>query len=170
MISWPEAETSHAEDHLMLIDVLALLIGIVAGLRAMTPLAVLSCAAHLGWLPLKGTPLAFMGYAVTAWILVLGALGELVNDKSPKTPSRLIPMQFGTRLATGAWAGAALTATAGSVWPGLVVGAIGAAVGTGVGHRARFLLARALRNDLTAALMEDAVAIAAALLIVFALA
>jgi uncharacterized membrane protein len=152
----------------MWIDVLALLIGMISGLRAMTPLAVLSCAARMGWLPLQGTPLAFMGYVLTPWILVLAALGELVNDKLPRTPSRMIPMQFGTRLLTGAWAGATLTLTHGTLWPGVIVGAIGAAIGTWGGHRARRALARAFRNDVPAALLEDAVAIAAAVLIVLA--
>jgi uncharacterized membrane protein len=152
----------------MLILVLALMIGIIAGLRAMTPLAVLSCAARMGWLPLQGTPLAFMGYAVTPWILVLGALGELTNDKLPRTPSRMVPIQFGTRLVTGAWAGATLTAAHGTLWPGLVVGAIGAAIGTWAGHRVRRALAKAFHNDVPAALVEDAVAIAGAVLIVLA--
>lgn len=152
----------------MLIDVLALLIGLIAGLRAMTPLAVLSCAARMGWLPLQGTPLAFMGYAFTPWILTLGALGELVNDKLPKTPSRMIPVQFGTRLVTGAWAGATLTAAHGTLWSGLVIGAIGAAFGTWGGHRARRALAAAFHNDVIAALLEDAVAIAGAVMIVLA--
>ncbi len=152
----------------MWIDVLALLIGMISGLRAMTPLAVLSCAARMGWLPLQGTPLAFMGYALTPWILVLAALGELVNDKLPRTPSRMIPMQFGTRLLTGAWAGATLTASHGTLWPGLIIGAIGAALGTWGGHRARRALASAFGNDVPAALLEDAVAIASAVMIALA--
>ena len=45
--------------------VLAFLIGVVAGLRAMTAPAAVSWAARLGWLNLAGTPLAFMGAAVT---------------------------------------------------------------------------------------------------------
>ena len=99
---------------------------------------------------------------------LLAALGELVNDKLLRTPSRMIPMQFGTRLVTGAWAGAMLTAAHGSLWPGLIIGAVGAALGTWSGHRARRALARAFRNDVTAALLEDAVAIAGAVLIVLA--
>ncbi|HET8898722.1 MAG TPA: DUF4126 family protein [Rhodanobacteraceae bacterium] len=152
----------------MMIDMLALLIGVIAGLRAMTPVAVLSCAARMGWLPLQGTPLAFMGYAVTPWLLVLAALGELVNDKLPRTPSRMIPMQFGTRLVTGAWAGATLTATHGALWPGLIIGALGAGLGTWSGHRARRALALAFHNDLPAALLEDVVAIVGAVMIVLA--
>ena len=48
--------------------VLAFLIGLVAGLRAMTAPAAVSWAARLGWLNLQGTPLAFLGAAVTPWI------------------------------------------------------------------------------------------------------
>ena len=40
--------------------VLALGIGIVAGLRSLTAPAVVAWAAHLGWLNLHGTSLAFM--------------------------------------------------------------------------------------------------------------
>ena len=43
----------------MSIYVLAFLIGVVAGLRAMTAPAAVSWAARLGWLNLQGTPLAF---------------------------------------------------------------------------------------------------------------
>jgi uncharacterized membrane protein len=42
---------------------LALLIGVVAGLRTFAAPAATSWAAHLGWLQLGATPLAFMGYA-----------------------------------------------------------------------------------------------------------
>ncbi len=40
---------------------IALLIGVVAGLRAMTAPAAVSWAAALGLLKLQGTPLAFLG-------------------------------------------------------------------------------------------------------------
>ena len=49
--------------------VLALLIGIVAGLRSIMPLAAVSWAARLGWLHLENTPLAFLGFAATPYIL-----------------------------------------------------------------------------------------------------
>jgi len=42
--------------------VLALLIGMVAGLRSMTAPAVVSWAARLGWLHLENTRLAFLGF------------------------------------------------------------------------------------------------------------
>ncbi|HEX9003873.1 MAG TPA: DUF4126 domain-containing protein, partial [Blastocatellia bacterium] len=65
----------------MSVYLLALLIGIVAGLRAMTAPALVSWAAYLGWINLNGTWLAFLGNAWTHWILTLLALGELVTDQ-----------------------------------------------------------------------------------------
>ena len=67
--------------------VLAFLIGIAAGLRSMTAPAAISWAARLSWLNLAQTPLAFLGYAATPFILTILALGELVIDKLPRTPS-----------------------------------------------------------------------------------
>ncbi|HSX73152.1 MAG TPA: DUF4126 domain-containing protein, partial [Shinella sp.] len=49
----------------------ALLIGIVAGLRAMTAPAAVSWAAYLGWIDLTQSALAFMGYSWTPWIFSL---------------------------------------------------------------------------------------------------
>jgi uncharacterized membrane protein len=95
----------------------------------MIGLAVVSWAAHFGILPLGHTWLAFLGYALTPYILTLLAIGELVNDKLPKTPSRLIPPQFITRIVTSA--------------------------GTFGGAKARSFLARNIGCDLPAALLED---------------
>ena len=49
----------------MLIYLLALLIGVVAGLRAVTAPAAVSWAAALGWIPLADSWAAFMGYRFT---------------------------------------------------------------------------------------------------------
>jgi len=152
----------------MTVYVLCLLIGIVAGLRALTAPAAVSWAAWAGWLSLQATPLAFMGFAATPWILTLMALGELVTDQLPKTPSRKVPMQFGARLVTGALSGACIGAASQALVPGLVLGAIGAAIGTYGGAAARAALARAFGRDLPAALLEDVVAIGGAFLIVLA--
>ena len=78
----------------MFIFINAFLIGIASGLRALIGLAAVSWAARFGILPLGHTWLASLGYAFTSYILTLMAIGELVNDKLPKTPSRLIPPQF----------------------------------------------------------------------------
>ncbi|MFC4311518.1 DUF4126 domain-containing protein [Steroidobacter flavus] len=148
---------------------LALLIGIVAGLRAMTAPAGIAFAAHYGLLNLSGTFLAFLGYRWTPWIFLVLALGELITDQLPTTPSREVPVQFGTRILMGALTGGAIGVAAGSLWVGAIVGIIGAIIGTLGGAAARGKLAAAFGKDRPAALIEDAVAIGGAILIVLAL-
>src|ERR1700753_3526053 len=89
---------------------LAFGIGIVAGLRSMPAPAAASGAARLGWIHLGGSHLAFMGSLVAVWTLSILALGELVNDKLPNTPSRTAPGPLAGRLVMGALAAATLTA------------------------------------------------------------
>ena len=151
----------------MVVYLFALLIGVVAGLRAMTAPAVVSWAACCGWLQLDGTWLAFLGYRWTPWILTLLALGELVTDQLPSTPARTVPMSFATRIVSGALTGAALGLAVGVPWiSALVAGAIGAIIGTLGRRAARARLAAAFGRDRPAALVEDVVAIGAAVLIV----
>lgn len=57
---------------------LALGIGVVAGLRSMTAPAIVAWAAHLGWINLAGSHLAFMGSTWAVGIFTLGALAEFV--------------------------------------------------------------------------------------------
>lgn len=144
----------------------AFLIGVVAGLRTFTAPAAVSWAAYLGWLPLDGTPLALLGHPVTAYVFTALALLEFVGDQLPSTPSRTVPTQFSARLVTGAFSGAAIGLAGGSWLTGLVAGVIGAVVGTLGGHEVRRRLALAFGRDLPAALIEDAVAVLGALLIV----
>jgi uncharacterized membrane protein len=153
------------EDYMVL--VLAFLIGVIAGLRAMMAPAVVSWCAGVGSLRLDGTPLHFLSLPVTRWILGIAALGELVNDKLPKTASRKVPPQFIARIVTGALAGAALGASRGLLLGGLVAGAFGAVAGTLGGAEFRARLARAIGGkDLPIALLEDAIALVGGILIV----
>ena len=147
--------------------VLPLLIGVVAGLRAMTAPAAVSWAARLGWLE-PPTGLAFLGYAWTPWIFTALALAELVTDQLPTTPSRTVPIQFGTRVLVGALCGAAIGGSGGALVMGLIAGVLGAIVGTLGGRLGRARLAAALGSDRPAALIEEAIAIGGALLIVLA--
>jgi uncharacterized membrane protein len=145
----------------------AFLIGAVAGLRSMTAPAAVSWAARLGRLPLENTWLAFLGFAATPYILSLLAIGELIADKLPKTPSRKTPVPFLVRIVSGALCGAALGTTGDSLPGGLLAGALGAVAGTLGGYEFRARLVRAIGgNDLPVALLEDAIAIGAAILIV----
>ena len=148
--------------------VLALLIGIVAGLRTMTAPAAAAFAARFTAHGVSATPLAFMGYVFTPWIFAVLAAGELVADQLPSTPSRKVPVQFGARLVSGGLSGATLGAAGGALLPGLVAGAIGAVIGTFGGAALRAKLAEIFAKDRPAALIEDAIALVAAVLIVLA--
>lgn len=147
--------------------VLAFLVGVIAGLRSMTAPAAASWAARLGWLHLENTGLAFLGYAATPYILTVLAGGELINDKLPKTPSRKAPVPFIARIVMGALCGAALAAADGGLIAGLLAGVLGAIVGTLGGYEFRVRLVNAIGGkDLPIALLEDAIAIGGAALIV----
>lgn len=147
----------------------AVLIGVIAGLRAMTAPAAVSWAAYLGWLNLGDSWLAFLGYAFTPWIISILAIGELITDQLPSTPSRKVPVQFGTRILTGAVSGAAIGIGGGMLVAGLIAGAIGAVIGTYGGAYVRGALATRFGQDRPAALIEDVVAIVGAYLIVVSL-
>ena len=138
---------------------LSVLIGVVAGLRAMTAPTLASWAAHAGVLPVAGTWLGFMASPWAVGVFTLLALAELVTDLLPSTPSRTVPMQLGGRLVTGALAGATVGAGAGLIIIGSLSGLCGALLGTYGGALARGWLARTFHSDPPAALSEDVVAI-----------
>jgi uncharacterized membrane protein len=154
---------------LIMTALLALLLGVVAGLRTMTPPAMLAWAAHLGWLDLENTGLAFLASIWSRGILTVAAVGELVADQLPSTPSRTVPVQFGARLVSGGFCGAAIGLGRGAPIVGAVAGVVGAIIGTLGGRYGRARLAATFRRDPPAAFLEDAVAIGAAMLIGLAL-
>lgn len=153
----------------MSIYLAALLIGIVAGLRAMTAPAAVAWGAALGWLPgISGSWAAFMGYRFTPWIFSILALVEFVTDQLPSTPSRKVPQQFGARVISGAFCGAVIGAAGGATISCAGAGVIGAFLGTMGGAEARGRLAAMFGNDRPAAVIEDAVAIVLGLVAVSA--
>jgi uncharacterized membrane protein len=135
----------------------------------MSALTAVSFAVRTGRLDVSGTWLAFMGYWWMPWVILLIAIGELIADKLPSTPSRKEPVGFGARLVSGAVSGAVVAAGSGSMIGGLSAGVAGAVVGTLAGHALRSRLARTLGRDRPAALIEDAVAYAGAALVVLVL-
>jgi uncharacterized membrane protein len=151
----------------MSIYVFAFLIGVIAGLRSLTAPAVVSWAARLGWLHVENSWLAFLGFAATPYILSVLAIGELIADKLPNTPSRKAPPGFIARIVTGGISGAAIGAGSDSWAFGLVLGIIGAIAGTLGGYELRAQLVKATGGkDLPIALLEDVIAIGGAFLIV----
>jgi uncharacterized membrane protein len=145
----------------------AVLIGIVAGLRAMTAPAIVSLAAAYGFLGTVWGWVSFMEKPWVAWIFAVLALGELVTDQLPSTPSRKVPIQFAARILMGGLAGATIGASTVSLLYGLGAGVVGAVIGTLGGAAARGALARAFGNDHPAAFLEDAVAIGLGVAAVF---
>lgn len=84
------------------------LIGLVAGQRGMTPLAVVATATRSGALepelPLQGllrNPLIAAGTAAMA-------AAEMAGDKMKSAPDRIVPIGLAVRSVTAAYAGAAL--------------------------------------------------------------
>ena len=153
----------------MSISLAALLMGVVAGMRAMTAPAAVSWAAALGWIPVATTPLAFLAHRITPWVFTLLALGEFVTDQLPTTPSRTVPLQFGTRLVSGGLAGAAIGVSGGGLVGGAIAGVVGAVLGTLGGRWLRGQLAASFGSDRPAAFLEDALAVGLALLSVMLL-
>jgi len=145
------------------IYVLAIIIGVVAGLRSMLAPAVVSWGVRLGALQVTGTWLVFLGKLWVVWLFTVLAVGELIVDQLPTTPARTMPVPFTARLASGALTGAAIGADRGNWVAGAGAGAVGAAIGTLAGRAARARLAAAFGRDRPAAFIEDAVAIVVAL-------
>ena len=145
---------------------LALAIGIVAGLRSLTAPAVVAWGAHLGWLNLQGSPLAFMGSTTAVAILSVLAIGELVADKLPMVPKRTAPAPLLARVVTGGLCGACLCAAAGkSLLAGTLLGGIGGIVGAFLGYGTRRRLDLHIK-DFIIAVCEDLLAVGLALFLV----
>jgi uncharacterized membrane protein len=148
---------------------MALLIGVVAGLRSLTAPAVVAWATAFTWFNLDHTWASWMGSKITIIVLTILAVGELVNDKLPKTPPRTAPPVFAVRIISGAFAGAVIGTVWGYKWGGLGAGIVGAVLGTLGGYQARArLVATTGGKDLPIALLEDAVAIGGGFAIVYA--
>jgi uncharacterized membrane protein len=144
----------------------AFLIGVVAGLRSLTAPAVVSWAVRLGWLHPDSSMLSFLGHAATLCTFSVLAIVELITDQLPKTPSRKAPPGFIARIVTGTLCGTVFGSAGGALPAGAIAGLAGAVAGTLGGYEARVRLARALGKDLPAALIEDAIAIGGAFLLV----
>jgi uncharacterized membrane protein len=147
------------------IYLLALLTGVIAGLRTVTAPTMISWAAYLGRLNLAGTWLSILGSIWSAVMRTGFALVEFVTDQLPATPSRTVPVQFGARLASAALCGAALGLAYDRLIGSILAGLIGAVIGTLGGRAARGKLASAFGRDMPAAFLEDALAIVGATLI-----
>lgn len=151
-----------------LVLLLALLIGVVAGLRTFTAPAVLAWAAFLQWINLSGTWASWVGHWATVAVLTILAVIELVSDQMESMPSRKTALPFLARLASGAFAGAVLGTAWGYTWSSLGAGMIGAVIGTIGGYEARTRLVAANGGrDRPVALGEDLLAVAGGVAIAY---
>jgi uncharacterized membrane protein len=137
------------------------ILGMMTGLRSMTPIAVVCWFAYLGHLPVEGTWAGWAGRLVTVVIVTLLALGELVTDKLPKTPSRTNPGPLAARLVFGGLVGAIVaTGAMGPPFAGVFLGAIGALLGAFGGYLVRkYLVQWTGCADWNIAVIEDALAV-----------
>jgi len=140
-----------------LIVALALGIGFFSGLRAFTPIALVSWLAIWGWMPLAGSPFWFIGTTTFAIAISILALIELVGDKLPKTSARTQLLPLVARMVTGGVSAAGLCFSAGRPWLlGLCLGASGSVLGAFSGYYVRHAIVSRLRiRDFLIALLED---------------
>jgi uncharacterized membrane protein len=152
----------------VVVIVLAVLVGVIAGLRALTAPAVVAWGAFLGWIDVDGKWSQWVAHPITVTVLTVFLLVEFVTDQLPKTPSRKATPQFTTRLITGAFAGAVIGSVSHHTFIGLGAGIIGAVLGTLAGAEARGRLVAANGGkDRPVAIGEDIVAVGGGFLVAF---
>jgi len=139
----------------------SILMGFVAGMRSMTPIAVISWAARYRP-PSSHTaaPSMLSSPAVSRVTLALAA-AELLGDKMRSAPDRIIVPGMLARVVTGAVAGAAVAPR-----QDRPLGAVlGATVAVGAAYLTFQLRKRAIRRNgqTSTGLIEDALAVSAAL-------
>jgi len=129
-----------------IVYVRAATLGFVTGLRSMTSFALLSWLQADDNSASQGSLETFLDYPAVRIITGLLALGELVGDKLPTTPSRLSPGPLIVRLVIGALAGMSICHQARrSLILGALFGAAGAGTGSFAGYYGRTTLAKATK-------------------------
>jgi uncharacterized membrane protein len=145
---------------------MVLLLGVVTGMRCMTAIAVFCWAVWLGLIPELGWAV-WSSYLIVAIVFTVCAAGEWVVDTLPKTPRRTEMGPALCRVVVGGLVGSlAAKAINEPVAGGIIFGALGALIGTWGGFFVRMTVARILRRDLPAALLETVSAIGLAVLAV----
>jgi uncharacterized membrane protein len=125
---------------LILILSLPFLMGCVCGLRSMTGPAIVCWAAHLGWLQLDDSKLAFLHHPIALAVFILLAVGELVADKLPFIPRRTMIGPLMVRILFGVFCSLALILSGEQshlLLPGAAAGGVGAVAGAFAGYQLR---------------------------------
>jgi uncharacterized membrane protein len=133
----------------------ALALASASGNRIMTPIAALSWAAASGRLTLKRRPFSLLARPEVMNLLWLSALGEILVDKLPFTPSRTAPGPLAARVASGAAAAATqFVADGRSPWIGGMLGGVAGAAQSFAGRSSRTQLNHVVPNPISG-VVED---------------
>ncbi|MBB3950188.1 DUF4126 domain-containing protein [Aureimonas jatrophae] len=139
----------------------SILMGVAAGARSLTPLAVSAWLARRGELPNRGRLARLLGGDAAVAGATLLAVGEILGDKMRTAPDRIVLPGMAARLATGAVAGAAL-APRRTQDLGAILGAVTALASAHITFRARMRAMREVGQRPSGA-AEDALVLALAL-------
>lgn len=142
----------------------SVLMGLVGGQRAMTPLAAVSIAAWRGELPIdNGAPALLARPTVAAATLAL-AIAEMAGDKQKTAPDRIVPIGLTARFITAAIAGMTL-APRRHRWAAAAIGGVTAVAASYPGWRLR-MTAMEDHGQTPTGFIEDAAVVASAAAII----
>lgn len=140
----------------------ALGLGAVAGMRSMSAPAVLShFLSKPVQQPLHTPPFTYLQHSTVATVFKVLAVAELITDKLPHVPDRIIPASLVVRTISGAVVGMACSEESGMAKvKGALLGGLGAIAASYVFFYLRRKLVKTTGlPDVSIALLEDALAI-----------
>lgn len=141
-----------------------ILMGLVGGQRAMTPLATVSIAAARGELPADNGALKILARPTVAAATLALAIAEMAGDKQKTAPDRIVAIGLTARFITSAIAGMAL-APRRQRWAAAAVGGVTAVIASYPGWRLR-MAAMDHQGQTPTGFVEDVAVIAAAATII----
>ncbi|MDR5729277.1 MAG: DUF4126 family protein [Terriglobia bacterium] len=155
-------------DSILPVLLVAFCLGALTGLRTFTPIAVLAWTLHLRYMHIPGSSLHFLHTTAAVVVLTLLAVGELIADKMPNTPSRLKPPGMIGRVIFGFICGMVSGQAWGANWETCAaIGLVGAILGALLGYEVRKGWVHTFHwHDFPVALIEDAVAIGGSILVI----
>jgi uncharacterized membrane protein len=142
------------------------LLGVLTGLRTMTPIAVLCWFAWRGHLPLDGTWAVWTTRLATPIVFTVLAIAEMIGDKLPRTPNRTALGPLAARVVVGGLVGALVaTGLDGDLVEGIFLSVTGALLGSYGGYLVRRELVQRLDcKDWHIAAVEDMIAVVCSIL------
>lgn len=138
----------------------AILLSIGSGCRTMTPIAVICWACYLRYLPATGWA-AWTGTLPAVILFSICAVGEWGVDILPQTPSRRDFPLAATRLVMGVLVASLMWHMMQEPWlGGVVLGIVGATIGTRGGYHLRVWAAKKVGRDWPVGLTESMLVLA----------